>query len=163
MLGVIYLLRTHNPAWSVNMKYKAYLASTLFIFTSITSAGDVLTRYGKLSTNEDNILIFNGKVVKPEIQGNNSLSFPVVFKIGNTDVVLVQNNGGSACPALFNLLSITQSGTKKTPEFGTCSDLISHKQTASRITITMPKMRGRGKAIFDYENGVLTENGKPAK
>jgi hypothetical protein len=145
------------------VKLKAFMIMALLAWQSIVIAEEIETRFGNLATNDHNFLLFEGKLVKPEIQGNNSLSFLKVFKIGNADVVLVQNNGGTGCPALFHLVIVSSVGIQQSPEFGSCSDLVEYKQTGSVLSLSMPKMRGKGKTKYIFENGVLKENGKIVK
>lgn len=57
------------------------------------------------------------------IQGNSSLSLVAHLELKDRDVVLLQDNGGTACPALYRFASITAQGIAVTPEFGTCSDI----------------------------------------
>jgi hypothetical protein len=136
---------------------------------------ELSTRHGKLSTSTDNVLLFNGKPVKPEVQGNNSLSFVEKFQLGNTDVVLVQDNGGSACPAQYHFVTVAASGIRVSPSFGSCSDLAEVSRKGDQILVSMPGFVGpfeskaaqakaaRRKHVFVYANGVVTENGKPIK
>ncbi len=124
---------------------------------------------------EDKILLFKGQPLVPTIEGNNSLDLGTVMSIGATDVVLVTNNGGSGCPAVFYFVSVTRSGAKATPEFGTCSDLATVKRKGNSISVTMPGFLGpfepksaqrrvaKERHVFIYRAGVVTENGKPVK
>ena len=145
------------------MKYIILLSVVLLSWQHIAAADEIETRYGNLATNDDNFLMFEEKIVKPEIQGNNSLSFLKVFKIGEADVVLVQNNGGSACPALFHFVIVTSTSVKQTPEFGSCSPVVEFKKNGSKLLVSMPKMRGKGRVQYLFEDGVLKENGKIIK
>jgi hypothetical protein len=89
--------------------------------------------------------------------------------------VLVTDNGGTACPALYYFVTVTKSGAKATRAFGTCSDLIKVKRTGDSISVSMPGYRGpfeskrsqnraaRENHVFIYHAGVVTENGKPVK
>ncbi len=136
---------------------------------------EVATRFGVLSVNEDKILLFKGRPLVPTIEGNNSLDLGTVRQIGATDVVLVTSNGGSGCPAVFYFVSVTRSGAKATPEFGTCSDLATVKRKGNSISVTMPGFLGpfepksaqrraaKERHVFIYRAGVVTENGKPVK
>ena len=93
--------------------------------------------------------------------------------MGASDVVLLQKNGGRACPARFQFITVHAKGVQPTKEFGSCSDII-YPQTdlASFITVSMPGFAGpfeseavqnkamRTKLVFKYERGVLSLNGK---
>lgn len=135
------------------------------------------TRHGVLSVNEDdNTLLFKGKRVLPGVEGNNSLSIVASHELGRSDVLLLQNNGGSACAALYRFITVSASGITATPEFGTCSDLIYPTSDGkTSITVTMPGAAGAGeskgtqnratltKFVYRYQGGQVTENGKSVK
>lgn len=154
-----------------------FLAAFLAIISTSTIAQEnsKKTRFGNLSVNDDNTLLFNGKPLTPDVTGNSSLSFEGTYTINDKDVVLVQDNGRSGCPAQFYFISINNSDLKATPAFGSCSDLIKIKQVGARIVITMPGFMGSfepsasrhkaAKKVFTYvyENDVLKENGKILK
>ena len=82
--------------------------------------------------------------------------------VGQWDAVLVMNNsGGTACPVTFFLVSInTNGGFAVSPEFGTCSDLVTLERRDGRLLIMMPKMRGRGEATYAFDEGDVFENGQ---
>ena len=126
-------------------------------------ADEMATRYGKLSTNEDNFLLIDGMQIKPDIQGNNSLSLLSLFRIDGADVVLVQNNGGTACPALFLFVTVAPSGVSQSASFGTCSDDIRTTQDGNKLTVSMPKTSGKGSTKYEFHRGVVMENGKLVK
>ena len=143
---------------------------------NLQDSQSVSTRFGGLSVNEDKILLFKGQPLVPTIEGNNSLYLGTVMRIGATDVVVVTNNGGSGCPAVFYFVTVTQSGAKATPAFGTCSDLAAVKRKGVSISVTMPGFVGpsvesksaqrraaKERHVFIYRAGVVTENGKPVK
>lgn len=135
----------------------------------------VVTRFGALSVNEDKILQFKGRPLVPTIEGNNSLDLGTAMPIGATDVVLVTDNGGTGCPAVFYFVTITRSGAKGTRPFGTCSEFADVKRRGDSISVTMPGFLGpfepraaqrraaRERHVFIYRAGVVTENGKPVK
>ena len=57
------------------------------------------------------------------IQGNAALHIVAHFELEGQDIVLLQDTGGTACPALYRFATLTPQGIAVTPEFGTCSDL----------------------------------------
>ena len=57
------------------------------------------------------------------IQGNNALHVVAHLEGQTHDIVLLQNTGGTACPALYRFATLTRQGIAVTPEFGTCSDI----------------------------------------
>lgn len=135
----------------------------VWLLSTTAFADEMATRYGKLSTNADNFLLFNGKQIKPDIQGNNSLSLVGLFRVDDVDVVLVQDNGGTACPAFFQFVTVSASGATQSAGFGTCSDLIKTTQDGNTIVVTMPRMKGKGYAKYVFQKGVVKENGKVVK
>ena len=135
----------------------------------------VATRFGALSVSEAGVLLFQSVPVRPTIEANNSLDLSQPYQIGASDVVLVSDNGGTACPALYYFVTVTTSGVRVTPSFGTCSDLIKIKRSGDSISVSMPGYQGpaeskqaqrraaRERHVFNYHAGALTENGKPVK
>ncbi len=136
------------------------------------------TRFGVVSVREDgNLLLFKGKPVVPAIEGNSSLAIVAHYEIGPSDVLLLQDTGGTACPALFHFITVSAAGLKATPEFGTCSDIIYPTMNAETATVTVAMLRFMGpaqseaekqkaymtKTVFRFANGQVMENSKPAK
>jgi hypothetical protein len=135
----------------------------------------ITTRFGALTVSDAGVLLFKGTPVKPTIEANSSLDLSEPYQIGTSDVVLVTDNGGTACPAVYYFVTVTESGAKGTPSFGTCSDLIKVKRNGDSISVSMPGYQGpfetkraqsraaRERHVFIYHAGVVTENGKPVK
>ena len=148
-----------------------------FSFLSFSAcAEEIPTRFCSLKINDENMLLFNNKPLDPAIQGNSGLSVEGSYQIGNTDVVLVADIGGSACPVLLYFVTTSSSGVTASPEFGTCSDLIEVTKKADSIAVTMPGFRSsavhseaeqrkafKEKHTYVFTGGVLTENGRPVK
>ncbi|UTH75184.1 hypothetical protein [Chromobacterium sp. IIBBL 290-4] len=159
----------------VNMKYALMSVLVMGSLASATWADALPTRFGQLQVNDENQLLFNGKPLKPEVQGNNGLSLLEKYTIDDKDVVLVQDNGGTACPATYYFATVSKARVSATPGFGTCSDLIKVKQDGVVLTVSMPgykgefeskasqKKAGKEKHLFVYKDGRVTENGKPVK
>src|SRR2546421_8583595 len=135
----------------------------------------ITTRFGALKVSDAGVLLFKDSPVQPTIEANNSLDLSEPYQVGASDVVLVTDNGGTACPALYYFVTVTKSGAKVTPPFGTCSDLIKIKRNGDSISVSMPGYRGpteskraqlraaRERHVFIYHAGAVTENGKPVK
>jgi len=146
--------------------------NTAALTPSVTNAQNISTRFGGLSVNAENVLLYKNHPLNPSVVGNNSLSAIGTYQIGNGDVVLIQDNGGSACPALYYFVTVTASSAKATPSFGTCTDLIEVKKLIDSISISMPGFVGsfeseqdqknsmKEKHIFIFKDNVLTEDGK---
>src|SRR5256885_2130055 len=158
-------------------KYIFDIALLLLIATSTLGqeTKTIQTRFGALTVRDAGVLLFKGAPVEPKIEANNSLDLSEPYQIGTSDVVLVTDNGGTACPALYYFVTVTKSGAKGTPSFGTCSDLIKVKRTGDSISVSMPGYQGpseskraqlraaRERHVFIYHAGAVTENGKPVK
>ena len=152
---------------------------TLLLFAGISApaqeTNSITTRFGALTVSDAGVLLFKGAPFKPTIEANNSLDLSAPYQIGSSDVVLVTDNGGTACPELYYFVTVTKSGAKITSSFGTCSDLIKIKRNGDSISVSMPGYRGpteskraqlraaRRRHVFIYHAGVVTENGKPVK
>ena len=129
---------------------------------------EVTTRFGSLTVDQDRSLLFRGRKLTPSVDGNNSLGLNNPIQIGDTDVVLVVDNGGTACPAMYYFVTVSKSGARATKPFGSCSDLTSVKQIGNSIRVTMPGYRGphepesvqlraaRQQHVFTFRAGVVT-------
>jgi hypothetical protein len=130
----------------------------------------VATRFGELSVRRDEVLRFNERPLEPLLKGNNGLYVGNPFVIGESDVVLITVVGGTACPRLYWFVTVTRSGARATPSFGTCSVALSVTRTGDTITVSMRGYRGpfepeaeRSKAaaqthLFVFHDGVVTED-----
>ena len=136
------------------------------------------TRFGLVSVREESkLLMFKGKPVTPAIEGNNALDIVAHYEIGPSDVLLLQNTGGTGCPALFRFITVSAAGGRATPEFGSCSDIIypTFDSKTGMVTVAMNGFRGpfnteaekrkayMSKTVFRFANGQVIENGKQAK
>lgn len=132
------------------------------------------TRFGVLSINDDNVLLYQGHPLVPSIEGNNGLDIIRTFRLPSRDLVLVQDNGGAACPALFHLVTVSKDGATATKGFGTCSDTVKIAQGGDSVSITMPgfagpfeseaaqRKAGTKQHIFEFRDGVIAmDGGKP--
>ncbi len=138
------------------------------------SADGVTTPFGELTVS-DNVLLLNGKPVNPRVEGNNSLGFVAQVALKNRRAVLVQNNGGTACPATYRWVTISDGSYVISPEFGSCSDLVKVATVSETLVVTMPGFAGdlepaaerkraaRTKMKYVYDGKTLTENGKPVR
>lgn len=138
------------------------------------SADGVTTPFGKLSVS-DNVLLLEGKPVNPRIEGNNSLGFVAQVALKNRRAVLVQSNGGTACPATYRWVMVSDGGYTVSPEFGSCSDLARVSTVSEALVVTMPAFAGdsepaaerkraaRTRMTYVYDGKTLTENGKPVR
>jgi hypothetical protein len=133
------------------------------------------TRFGTLALDDQNELTFNSRPLEPPIRVNSSMDLGEPFHIGATDVVLVIDYGGTACPVQYYFVTANKSGAKATPAFGTCEEEISIQHSGDSILVTMHGYRGpfepeaeRRKAarethVFVYRDGVVTERRHASK
>ncbi len=146
------------------MTFKSSIFFLILSFSSLVSADEITTRYGKLSTIEENTVIYlNAKPVEPAIDSISSFTFVKKFQIGLSDVVLLNIGGGSGCAAKYMFLILTLTKFAHTNEFGNCSDLPKVTQQKNKITVKMLKLEGSGYEKYIYLDGTVTQNGKLIK
>lgn len=165
--------------WKAVVTSAVLIAASGSVFAQFTQlpqeAHEVATRFGSLTVGNDKTLLFNGRKLTPPIVGNNSLNMDDPIQIGATDVVLVLDNGGSACPSLYYFVTLSKTGARATRAFGTCGDVTSVKRMSNSIRVTMPGYRGpfepesarlraaRQQHVFVFRAGAVTKNGKTVK
>ena len=145
------------------------------VFAQMQDSQKISTRFGVLSVNDDKLLRFKEQPLRPPIEGNNSLDLGSITSMGAADVVLVTDNGGTGCPAMFYLVTVTSAGAKASRPFGSCSEFANVRRRGNSISVTMPGFLGpfepraaqrraaRRRHVFIYRGGVVYENGKPVK
>jgi hypothetical protein len=149
---------------SVEVIFKLLIISLLLFFSNSVFSDELMTRYGKLSIDEENAVIYlNEKPVEPAIDSISSFAFEKKFQIGWSDVVLLNIGGGSGCAAKYMFLIVTSAKFAHTNEFGNCSDLPIVKQQRNKIIVKMLKPKGSGYEKYIYSDGVVTQNGKLIK
>lgn len=134
------------------------------------------TRFGKVSIREsDNRVMFRGAAVAPALADANPLTIVAKYEVGARDVVLLQETGGVACPALFWFVTVTAHGVSTTDSFGSCSDVIYPRFKGTQVTVSMPGFAGPFQSIrekeqakrtrldFVFADGKLTVKGKPLR
>lgn len=95
-----------------------------------------------LSVSADGELLFHKHPLQPPIHANSSLEIGRVFHMDGGDVVLVKDTGGTACPYLYYLVSVRAAKAEATPEFGSCTEVVSASQKGDSIVLTMHGYRG---------------------
>jgi len=79
------------------------------------------------------------------VQGNNALRVVAhVEQEGRQDIALLENTGGSACPALYRFATLTPQGISVTPEFGTCSAIAAVTFDKTQDGTPMPQVTMTG-------------------
>jgi hypothetical protein len=137
--------------------------------SGVAEASDLQTRYGILKIDDTNLLFFQGVPVKPRVEGNSFLSFEGKFEFPNYDLVLVQDTGGTACPAQYYVIRVSRGGAVPSKSFGTCSDLIHVTRMKEGLLVNMPGFMGpfegrraheraaRQQFAYSYRNGTVVE------
>jgi hypothetical protein len=154
------------------------LIATIAFVTSSALAENIPTRFGMLEIREDNVLLYENRPLNPQIQGSNRLRTVGTYQIGNSDIVLIENIGGTACPSQFHFVIVSASGVKATSPFGTCNDNINVNQVGDSILVTMTGYMGlmglnesradqrkalNKKHVYVFKGETITENGKLVK
>ena len=146
-----------------------YFGLLLVSLHAAAGAAELRTRYGRLSTDDLNLLLFRGVAVSPRIEGNNFLTFEKKFEFSGYDPVLVQDVGGTACPAQFYVIKLARIGASPTPSFGTCADLFEVKRTPKRMVVQMRVFLGpfegsasqaraaKRRFAYTYSGGTIVE------
>lgn len=136
--------------------------------TSAAAAdGAVSTRYGEIGVS-GGALTFHGRPVRPPVEGNSGLVVmpSEIYRVGEADLVLVTDVGGSLCPARFRIVTATGTGVKVSSLFGNCGEAIDVQVEGGKLRMTQPPYGGQGGGdvyLFDVTSGVVTENGRPAR
>jgi hypothetical protein len=132
----------------------------------------VQTRFGVLSLDNKDRLLFKDRLIEPVMQANSGMDAGKPFHVGNSDVVLVTIIGGTACPFLYHFVTLTQSGAKATNSFGTCNEAQLVESKGDSISLTMHDYRGpfepeaeraaafKRTVIFVFRDGVILRDGK---
>ena len=135
----------------------------------------VQTRYGALTLDNQDRLVFNGRLIEPIVQANSGMDAGTPIHIGASDVVLVTIIGGTACPYLYHFVTVTKSSAKATPKFGTCNEALLVERRGDSIAMTLHDYRGpfepqaerRGAekrtVVFVFRHGVVLKDGGPPR
>jgi hypothetical protein len=140
--------------------------------TGAASAETIPTRYGTLSAEMGGTLLLNGRPVATRLEVNNGVSLVRKFALPDADVVVIENAGGTGCPAQYWVVTVSRQGAVAPHEFGTCSDLAVVSQEGAAVVLTMPgflahtnsaaiERAARQKHVFRVQGASVTDNGKP--
>ncbi len=111
----------------------------------------------KANSENTSELKLNGRLV---FDGSEStIRIEKTFAIeGKTAVLLAISDGGTACPAVYRILSISPDGRIFTSdEFGTCSDLVKATAGKSSLMISMPNMDGKDESSWMFSGETLNQ------
>ncbi len=151
---------------SVHHYRRLVIAMSLLALVNAASADPVSipTRFGAITTNADAQLTHKGKALVPDVTIFSPTAVVQTFRLPSSDVVLVSQAAGTACPGQYVFVSVDATGARVSPTFGTCyDDPVQPTLVGESIAFSMKKMRGKGSARYIYERGVVFEDGKPLK
>lgn len=124
----------------------------------------IKTRFGTLTTDSNFQVQYNGKKLSPAVDIVSSAYILSTYKLKNSDVILVSQADGNACPGQYAFIVVTADGAHATPPFGTCyDDDIKPTRSGESISFSMKKLEGKGSVQYKYERGTVFENGKPVR
>lgn len=116
------------------------------------------TPFGKISIVDGKELLFNGKKLNPPVTGGFSLDVEWKSDLKDGYAFLVMNNlGGTACPALYRFVILNSSGYKVSNEFGTCSDLAKPFIRDNLPSVAMPELRTGGQKTYTFDGASIKE------
>ena len=138
--------------------------TSLLALTLVASLGShAQSKATGLTVNSKGELLFHNRPMQPPIRANSSLEIGRVFHMNGSDVVLVKDTGGTACPYLYYLVTIRDSKAEATKEFGSCTEVVSASRKGDSIVLTMHGYRGpfepeadRSKAARELHTFVFT-------
>lgn len=93
-------------------------------------------------TVQQNQLFADGQPVQPAVRGNNGLAIVRTVTAGDHTLYVVQDTGGSACPATFRIADASAAGVTVSDGFGTCSDVIRITEQPDGVSLSMPAFAG---------------------
>lgn len=121
------------------------LTATIFLLAltiCAASAAQSAKKETGLTVSAGGELLFHTYPLQPPIHANSSLEIGRVFHMEGSDVVLVKDTGGTACPYLYYLVTIRDSKAEATPEFGSCTEVVGASRKGNSIVLTMHGYRG---------------------
>ncbi|GAN93859.1 hypothetical protein Gbth_038_007 [Gluconobacter thailandicus F149-1 = NBRC 100600] len=145
------------------MKNLFFLSALIFCPLTV-QAEDIhqaTTRFGVVD-GSTSIIKFRGKVVSPEIDGN---FVEKIAESGNADYLLLTQEGGRYCDAMYLIAKVTSKGVTSQKEFGNCAEPKTHVIPNKSIVLDFPRYQKDQEitVVYDIPTGTLTQNGKPIK
>lgn len=142
----------------------AALLGAAFVCNAFADPVNISTRFGAIKNNADDLLEFKGKVLKPDVVVPSSAYVVNTYRLASSDVVLISQAAGNACPGQYVYVTVDATSAKVSPTFGTCyDDAIEPVLAGESIAFAMKKVKGKGSVRYIYERGVIFEDGKPVK
>ena len=150
------------------MQTKHFVAVAFIAAMSICHAQSdqvrIPTKFGEMRTNENGDLQFKGKTIAPTVNLPSSAYVIATYKLPASDVVLVSQPAGNACPGQYAYITVSPEAARATPTFGTCYDEdVKPVLNGESLSFTMRNVGSKGSSKYVYEKGIVTENGKPVK
>lgn len=130
---------------------KRILVAAAMLFSAEALALDrVETRWGDLSVRGERLAV-RGKPFA-ETGAPASLSPRPVYRVGNRDLVLVEQPGGTMCPLRFRIAAVSRKGAKLSEEFGNCSEALEVEATRGGLRMVQePWDRSGAPDVFVYD------------
>ncbi len=157
--------RGDQPQMIKTAKTAVFLALGLLAAAAPAAADPVATRFGVMDYDDNaRLLTYQGKPVR-NAEPNNGFNLYGPKAAGAYDLVMVENMGGSFCPAQYRVAVLSSAGLKLSPEFGTCSDLMDSHFDGQKLKMVQPDMKTGEPVLFvlDPATASVTRNGKPVK
>lgn len=143
------------------------VVSFIAAFVSTAFAEPIDSRFGKLSLNENIVLTYKGKEL---VSGNTALLLDKKFQTIDSDVLLLNDTGGTVCPSTYVFVTISKAGIKVSDRFGSCNEHAGITQNADSIVVEVPgflMVNGvtkpsaeKSKCVFTLKDGVVTRDPK---
>ncbi len=75
---------------------------------------------------------------------------------GRTYVLIEEQSGGNACPALYQAIDLSGGAPLASPQFGNCSDVPKVGVVAGALRMAVPEFRTAPAATYVFRDGHLT-------
>lgn len=147
----------------------AICVSLTLLHSSLALAQDpkpITTRFGQITYNKDGVLVFEGKIIRPQVvYDSTALGWPTAkFQLQSSDVILLQQPAGNSCPGNFVYVVASAHSAVSTKNFGTCyDDNTEPVQEGQTIKFLMPNLNRKGASMFTYKDGIVRKSAASAK
>ena len=97
----------------------------------------------------------------PVLQDKSDLVVSIGKDVRNASaryLVLVEDSGGTACPAMLQVVDLSGATPKISEQFGTCSDIPAVSLDGATLTVTLPDMTDRNRTAFIFNGTTMTKH-----
>ena len=122
------------------------------------------TRFGLLSTNDQHMLVLDGKPFEQPIHLAQPDHTMVRFELEAADVIFFRQDKGSDCPQKFAIVQVSLEGAKGLPDLGSCSSAsIQPWREDQVIRFSQPEADSSAVIHYEYQaSSGLTQTHEPA-